>query len=568
MTTGEADLPSELLLAAALSFAPLAFGTTEGWSRAILAGFVSAMCLLRYRRFGSAALLARPLPPLAWTTAALLLLALIQALNPVSPPALALARGAFTASRARTFEWVFDWTLYASLLLFVPGLFRSKESGARLAWLLLVCGALVAVIGIAQQQGGNESYYGLRKVSPFRVPFGPFPNKNHAGTYLALCALAGAGLIGGLMEQFRSLWRDGKQEEFVGRLAILVSLELLILLGLFRANSRGASFACAGAGAAAGLLYVLGPRRMERARAFGFFLGVAVLLAGAARYAGVRWGAYIPNVGENSVTFRYAMAADGVKIVERFPWTGIGLGALEAAYPLWMDPVMKGFWTDHLHCDPLELAAEAGLPLAAAYYLSFVATLGLTARPGRPHSAPPAPLTLGLAAAGGAFLTHQVLEFPSQIMSLHFTALTCVSAAWGLSLGPPLPAAPDAPVPGRGFSAACAAAVLLAVLIPRIVSAYFDLLASRYPQPSKQYYQVKAAAWEPTLSRRIGLARTYWQLAVDNPPARLLLLRKAVGHSAAALELDPLQADLRRLHAGILANLGRRSDARGSMPRP
>jgi hypothetical protein len=410
---------------------------------------------------------------------------------------------------------------------------------------------MVAVVGIAQQQAGNTMYYGIRKVGEFRVPFGPYPNKNHAAAYLAICALAGAGLVGGVLARWEELRGAGKRDEFWGRVTVTLALEFLVLLGLFKANSRGAVVACLGAGTLSTALYALYAHRLGKVATTGTFLASIVVLLGVARYAGTSFSSYIPNVVENSVTFRYAMVSDGIKIISQVPVFGLGLGALEAAYPLWMDPVMRGFYTDHLHCDPIELAAEAGLPLAAAYYAAYAATLGLCAR--RPQT----PQTLSFLAAAAAILIHQVLEFPSHIMSLQLTGLVCLAAAWGQGVLAPVPTPPPAPLKpmAAGLSAAIAISLSLTLCLPRLAAAYLDLLASRYPQPSKHYYETSALAWEPNYERHLRLARSNWQLAIDNPVARPILLKTALGHASSALKFQPLNQTGRAVHAGIRAQM-------------
>lgn len=547
MREGETHLPSELLLGTALVFAPLAFGTTESWSRAVVFILIAALLTLRLRSLGFRAALPDRIPPLFWAALALIILAAIQCLNPVSPLNLSEARGPFTVSRHETLEWLFDWSLYAAILLFVPGMFRSAQSAERLAWLLLACGAVIAIIGVAQQQAGNTMYFGIRKVGEFRVPFGPYPNKNHAASFLAMCALAGAGLAASLMEHWDALKNSGKGDEFFGRLTLILALEFLVLLGLFKTNSRGAVVAMLGAGGLSGALYILHARRLGVAATTGFFLAAILVLLGVGRYSGTSFASYMPNVGENSLTFRYAMISDGLKVISQFPVFGLGLGALEIAYPLWMNPVMKGFFTDHLHCDPVELAAEAGLPLAGAFYAAYIATLALCAR--RPQS----PQTLGFLAAATAILTHQVLEFPSHIMSLQLTGLVCLAAAWSEGFALPATHLPK-PMPPRAAQLALVSALVLTITLcgPRIAAAYLDLLAARYPQPSKNYYQIAAIKWEATYERHLALARSNWQLAIDNPIARTILLRAALSHATSALEIQPLNPTGRAVRTGIV----------------
>lgn len=555
MPADERNLPSEALLAVAILFAPLAFGTTESWSRAVLAGLLSLAYLAYIFRVGLRGAVPASPPPLLYGAVILLLLAFVQALSPVSLASIGPPPAFFTFSRARTLEWIFDNALYISCLLFLPGIYGTKGSQERLSWLLLIGGALVALIGIAQQQASNEYYYGFRKVSHFRAPFGPYPNKNHAGGFLAMCALAGMGLVGQMFAPGEARPNHERKDEFFGRLAILLSLEFVVFLGLFRANSRGAVIACIASGTCLVFLQLFTSRRYSRTTTFSLTLASLALIAITAHFAGVRWGSYLPGIGENSLTFRQAMVADALKIIEFSPWTGIGLGALKAGYPLWMDPVMKGFFTDHLHCDPLELAAEAGIPSAVIYYSSFMATIALLASPRRGIVS--LSLRLGLTAAAGSFLIHQTVDFPAHITSLHFIALLCLAAAWAGDLTPDSTQTRHAPLaPFRRAIVGTAFVVFASFsLAPRLLAAYYDLLASQYLQPSKLYFQAQALSWEPTFERNLQLARSYWQIAEENPAARGISLRTALRHSDAALRLEPLHPEARRVHNILLSHL-------------
>lgn len=560
MDTEEPHLPSEALLAVSVLFAPLAFGTTESWSRACLAGLLTLLAFLRYRRFGGAGLLPSRLPPLFWAYAALIAFALLQAANPASPLALPLAHGPFTVSRRLTLEWVFDWSLYASALLLLPAVFRTQASAERLAWWVLACGALIAVVGIAQQQAGNTHYYGLRPVSVFRAPFGPYPNKNHAATYLCASALLGAGLFAAALQKARAFREDRRLDEFFGRLAIIAALEFLVLTGLVRAHSRGALVAGGMAGALAAVVYWKGAARTGRRAAFVGAAAAALLIPAFAWHSGIPLGSYLPQGGENSVTFRAAMIQDGVDMVRAFPWTGVGLGALRAAYPLWQSPVMTGFTTDHLHCDPVQLAAEAGLPLALAYYAGVLATFVLAALSltrARSNALP-----LSFLAAGAAFFFHQLTDFPAQIASLHFLAATAVAVAWGVSRGDSAPPAPAPPSARRVFAAGALALLWAVLLAPRLGAAYFDLLAARYPQPSRQYFQFHAVRLEGTFERHLALAASFRRLAFENPTAARPLLVRGLAASTEALRLEPANRAARITQAAILRSLGRAKDAR------
>lgn len=562
MEGARSHLPSDILLFLSVLFSAMAFGSTESWAKAVLAALLTLLFFLRYLSFGRPGLLWPRNPPVLWAYLLLLAFGAAQATNPSPPLSLMLAGGPLTASRHLTLNWLFDFGLFAACIALLPACLGSAASRTRFAAGLLVAGALVALVGIAQQQAGNTHYFGIRPVSAFRVPFGPFPNKNHAGTFLAFAALAGAGLLAGQLEHARAGAQPARKlDEFLAKLGILASLEFLVLLGLLKTHSRGALASCFMAGALAAAAYAArssrSARRLIAAAALG---GIAATAAIAWRFS-VPLASLLPVSGENSITVRAAMIGDGLAVVRDFPLGGVGLGALRAAYPLWKSAALKDYYVDHLHCDPLELAAEAGLPLALVFYLAAAATFVLALRALLAQTDAAVGVPLAMLAAAGAFFIHQALDFPAQIPSLHVSALAALAASWAAAF-PPAPAPPAAPAGrGRRFLGGSLAALSLALCVPRVTAGYFDLLSSRFPQPSKHYYLVHAASVEPSLRRSLALTASNWELAQANPAASRILLRQALRESLAALELEPGNAEVRRATGLVLAALGRRRDA-------
>lgn len=551
MSEGESHLPTELLLLGAVFFAPFAFGTTESWSKGVLAGIFALLFFLRYRDLGRAGLVPAQISPAFWGAALLIGLALLQAANPASAADWQNARGIFTFSRARTLGWLFDWSLYAAILLVLPVHFRNPQAVSRFSWALLVCGSLLAMTGIAQLQAGNTHYFGIRPVSAFRVPFGPFPNKNHAGTVLALCALVGAGLAAAHLDQFRQLREKSARDEFFGKLVVIAALEVLVLAGLLQARSLGAVVAAGAAGAGALAMCFRAIRGRPNRAFFALALILIGLVLGAVAFAKIQWVGYLPGAGERSLALRYAMAEDGLRMIAAHPFFGTGLGALRAIYPAWISPTMKGFFTDHLHCDPIELAADAGLPAAAFFYVMLGLTLWKALRMGgglRPHS----PLVYFLGAGFLAFLIHQGVDFPSHIASAHTLAVLCLAACWGQFLHEAPPAAAGEPSRRSVLLAAGALVVFFgAVITPRIAAAYFDMVAVSFPQPSRHYYQMRALNLEPTFERHWQLAASSLKMAADNPAARIPVLRMAHDHASAAVALEPLHPDALNLRRRV-----------------
>lgn len=566
MSEGESHLPSELLLVGAIFFAPFAFGTTENWAKAILSTLIYGAIFLRYRALGRSGIQPSRIPPAFLGYSLLLGFALMQAIFPWSPTEFSQARGIFTFSRVLTLNWVLDWSIYAAILFALPNVLRNPKAAEFYAWAMLVCGGMVAIVGIAQLQAGNTHYFGLRPVSDFRVPFGPFPNKNHAGTFLSMSVLIGAGLIAAQFESFRKFRAGERRDEFFGKLVILATLEFLVLAGLFRARSRGAVVATACSGALALTFYFLANRARRQFGNVMLFLLLPVLALAAISFAKVRWASYIPGVAERSLTLRLAMVEDGWAMAKNHPLFGSGLGALRAVYPALKSPKMKGYFSDHLHCDPLQLVVEAGLPSAVFFFFMLGATLWPCIRPLTSEGEATAPQIYFFGSAFVAFLIHQLVEFPSQIISVHALALASLSACWGLSQSRGLPTQDPSPPTRRGLFAAgtLLTAYIGLVVAPRLTAAYCDLLAYKYPHPSRYYFQIDALRWDPNIERHLVVSKSSLQLAADNPDAAGPLLRMALTHVSAALRLEPYHPDA--LHLKHRIALSSRSAHSGALP--
>ncbi len=64
---------------------------------------------------------------------------------------------------------------------------------------------------------------------------------------------------------------------------------------------------------------------------------------------------------------RLCMAVAGGKMIQDHPWTGVGPGMVKRTYPLYRVDDAPTWSASHLHNNPLQIAAERGLPALAAY---------------------------------------------------------------------------------------------------------------------------------------------------------------------------------------------------------
>jgi O-antigen ligase len=99
---------------------------------------------------------------------------------------------------------------------------------------------------------------------------------------------------------------------------------------------------------------------------------------------------------------RLCMISSGLQIVHDYPWTGVGLDMVSRIYPLYRRDDAPRWRVPHLHDNPLQIAAERGLPALAAY-VWLLATFFVTVwRGGRRLDGPArAPAAAALVAVAG-----------------------------------------------------------------------------------------------------------------------------------------------------------------------
>jgi len=149
--------------------------------------------------------------------------------------------------------------------LWVRRLAADRENRAFLTWSLFGAAALVAVVSFATRGWDAQAIYGLRYTNGWRG-FGPFPNRNHTGDFLAMGALLGGGCVG--WAAARRDWRA---------VAGAVALLALVLAALLVTESRGGLIAFG-----LGLLVFLGlvQVRMRSRQTLAVAVGVALLVVG------------------------------------------------------------------------------------------------------------------------------------------------------------------------------------------------------------------------------------------------------------------------------------------------
>ena len=128
---------------------------------------------------------------------------------------------------------------------------------------------------------------------------------------------------------------------------------------------------------------------------------------------------------------RFGIWANTLALIARHPWAGVGWGEFNLAWTLTPFPGRPTAFFDHAHNLPLHLAAELGLPLAAAVLALLTWALWRAWRggPARPSS----PTTRCAAMFVLMIGVHSLLEYP--LWYAYF--LLPAAWAWGFALGRP-----------------------------------------------------------------------------------------------------------------------------------
>ena len=323
-------------LCALFAFNVLAFGAVEVWSQSLLeitAGMLFLLWAIIIFRDSKATIYWNRL---LWPILGILIIGILQLF--------------FGATPYRYITRLELLRIGAYLIIFFLSIqaFRERPDLTKLAWFLIFLCFGVSLFGIIQHFTSESVIYWLRPLRAGGDPFGPYVNRNHFAGFVELTLPIGLATL-----VFRGVQRD--VYPLVGLLAI-VPAGALILSG-----SRGGivSFAFEIA-----VLWLLARGRQSSERPQ--FVGIGIVaLAALALIAWLGAGRAIErfstiHVGEVTVDRRVSMFRGAAHLFADHPITGVGLGALVAAYPRY-ETVYDGKLVDHVHNDYIETLAETGL---------------------------------------------------------------------------------------------------------------------------------------------------------------------------------------------------------------
>ncbi len=364
-------------------FSPLAFGTVEPWSYAIMEIIVCASLLLYcFYLYKSEAKLYR----VPGVTPLVLLLFYIlfqtiplppQIIKLISPASYALqdASPIMTISihpRATLLEF-FRYSTYVLFYILAVHILIDKIMLRKTVLIIIIFGSILAFSSILQAYLTHDMALWIRYCPDRSTIMGPFINRNHYAGLMEMIFPLSLALF--LFHKprtdgvnfFKSIIEIFKQEK--ANIHILIGTgALLIIISVFVCLSRGGIISiCIGL-----LFFVLLSFKKKQSHNNSFLIIILIIITGLS-ISWFGWNnindrfARIDSSGGDLALGRFQYWEDSKKIIDNFPVTGSGFGTFSDIYPSFQS-IEETADLQHAHNDYIELLTEGGL---IGFFLTF-----------------------------------------------------------------------------------------------------------------------------------------------------------------------------------------------------
>ncbi|MEJ2683151.1 MAG: O-antigen ligase family protein [Candidatus Sulfobium sp.] len=368
-----------------LVFSPLAFGTVEQWSLAVMeTASLLALCLLILSNVRHEGAPFREVP--GFIPLMLFMAFMVLQLVPLPPPVLkflspdtfSLYRntvwtagpvgwGSLSVCREATLKEFLRIASYGAFYVLTVQLLSKKEDLKRAVSALVLLASLIAFFAILQDILSNGRIYWVRELTLGGNPFGPYVNRDdYAGLMEMLFPVVLSLFLFNRPYTGYGSFRERIVEAFNQRrtnLYVLLGLSaVLIATSVFLCLSRGGIISLSLSMIFFGLMIVNQRRKGKK--------GALIIIIAALIVLSVGWFGWGPIV-ERFRSLRDAQGGiydmrldiwkDCLEIMRRFPLTGTGFGTFSNIYPKFRTISAAGHVLEHAHNDYLELAAEGGI---------------------------------------------------------------------------------------------------------------------------------------------------------------------------------------------------------------
>jgi O-antigen ligase len=257
---------------------------------------------------------------------------------------------------------------------------QSRKPKGRLVLFLLGVGTFEAFYGLVQYLSGWQKIFAYAKKYDLEDATGTYINRNHYAGLLEMILPFGVALIlyefgklRGSDSQSAASVRTIVQRRSFQKFVLCLCISVVLFAALIFSRSRMGILA-----ASASILMMFGfaaiSRRQGKA-SLVFFAVFAALSLGLAIWIGP--GPIVSrfeDVGQEYSSLdqsRLSIWRDAVKLIERHPALGTGLGTFPVAFTS-VQTAFLGQFVNHAHNDYVELASDVGVPAALMLFATFV----------------------------------------------------------------------------------------------------------------------------------------------------------------------------------------------------
>lgn len=353
----------KILVALLVFFTPFSFAATEPWAFSVVQGILIlawTVVLLSRREIFYPSLFKRVFVVFF----ILISLALVQSLFPqtlLQP----VPWHPITLIRLYTLEHASLFVTYLALVLLIIQVYPSFKEVKQLIWTLILAAAAVEICELLSPDGQYITFLTGVKAGPGSV--GPFLNRNHAGMFFVMNALLALGLFfTHQLQLHKSITRE-QRFNFVVQQICLALLSLGLMTSAVFTRSRGAMLSLLVGLFCYAFLCIWAIPAKLRKRVKGFFYTLVLLILSAAwiyTYVDdINAFAHRQTNGPSEQT-RQMFYRSAQRMLDQYPWWGIGIGALPVAITQYTEWNISQY-IERLHNDWLEILLGIGYMGAA-----------------------------------------------------------------------------------------------------------------------------------------------------------------------------------------------------------
>lgn len=374
-----------------LVFTPLAFGTVQQWSVAVMeiVSFIifGAWLFLRAMSNEQRAKSRVSIPLLLIFPAGLMLIAVIQiiplpekVLSVISPSTIRVyktfADDAFGTLRTlslyqgATINEIFKVLAYSAIFLVIINHYRTKQQINSLFRLIIYMGCFLVIFAIIQKMTWNGRLFWFYPLSSnlnsdMTHIWGPYINHNHFAGYMELAIPLAMGLLLYNAAKVKSLpaisfskrIADISNSNSLLPMTLLSIAALIMCGGIFICLSRGGII-----GFTVSMLFFTGITRTRRSlrKKAGLFALLGILIFfGVVMASWSRIEGRFEEIGEEGKIARIYVWRDTANMIKDFPAFGTGMGTFRSIYPQYQTKYSQLLF-EHAENDYIEILTDTG----------------------------------------------------------------------------------------------------------------------------------------------------------------------------------------------------------------